>query len=82
MVDTRDERQIPVTVGLLTLLLGGVATLVVMLMNLQDRFVTTALLDAKLTALSSDIDSKIQRLRSDLLEEIRKPTGEGSGAHK
>jgi hypothetical protein len=49
---------------------------------LQDRFVTTALLDAKLTALSSDIDSKIQRLRSDLLEEIRKPTGEGAGAHR
>lgn len=83
---TRDERNIPITMGLLITLVGGVATLVVMLLNLQDRFVSGPVLDSKLSAvrseLTADFTTKIERLRSDLIVEIHRSQAKGNAGNE
>jgi hypothetical protein len=66
-----DERKIPVTTGLLALLLGGVATLLLMLFSVQDRFVSADMLDARLKLLSAEIDIKLERFRTDVAADLR-----------
>lgn len=64
------EKQIPLTLGLAGMLLGGIVTLIIMLTSLGDRFVSQTAFDLQIKVLSAEFTKQISEVRSDLKGDI------------
>lgn len=70
VADGKEERNIPVTLGMAAFLLGGVVTLIGLMMTLGDRFVSQAVFDARMSSMTSDFSRQIGDVRADFRIEI------------
>ncbi len=71
------SKSSPLTIGLALALFVGIATLVLMMMNLSDRFVTKEYLDLRLDKMRAEIGEDLAEFKLELMTTLNEQHGEG-----
>lgn len=67
----------PLTIGLALALFAGIVALILMMLNLSDRFVTKEYLDLRLDKMRAEIGEDLAEFKLELMTTLNAKLGEG-----